>query len=276
MPGTTLFASLAESAPSRRRAVRPSAGAIFLPKEHGSWSLALEPLALGLLVAPSSGGAALAVASLAGFFARRPLKAAFPAEAADHRRPAGFALALLAILALAGLVEAGLIGGPAALWPLLVVAPLGGLFVYFDSQNGARAAAAELVGCAAFAFLPAALATLAGWSAPAALALAALALARSLPTVLTVRTYLRLEKHQRPRVAAAVLPALLAGGGVALLAAHQLVPWVAAALTALLLVRTGWLVSALRPAVPAKRIGLLEAILGALYLTALTLAYHGR
>lgn len=57
--------------------VRPaSVGTVFLPKEHGSWSLALEPLALGLLVAPSLAGGALAGAVLAGFFARRPLKAA--------------------------------------------------------------------------------------------------------------------------------------------------------------------------------------------------------
>ena len=59
---------LSETAPRR--------GAVFLPREHGSWSLALEPLALGLLVVPSAAGAALAAAALAGFFARRPLKAA--------------------------------------------------------------------------------------------------------------------------------------------------------------------------------------------------------
>jgi hypothetical protein len=40
---------------------------VILPKEHGSWSLALEPIALGLLVAPSWAGGSLAVAVLAGF-----------------------------------------------------------------------------------------------------------------------------------------------------------------------------------------------------------------
>ena len=46
------------------------------PKEHGSWSLALEPVALGLIAAPSLGGIALGMAVMAGFFARRPLKIA--------------------------------------------------------------------------------------------------------------------------------------------------------------------------------------------------------
>ncbi|MES1167658.1 MAG: YwiC-like family protein, partial [Oleiharenicola lentus] len=57
--------------------ISPPATAIFLPREHGSWFLVLEPLALGLLVAPSSAGGALAVATLAAFFMRRPLKPAF-------------------------------------------------------------------------------------------------------------------------------------------------------------------------------------------------------
>jgi hypothetical protein len=47
---------------------------LILPKEHGSWSLALEPLALGLLAAPSLAGGPLAIAAIAGFFLRRPLK----------------------------------------------------------------------------------------------------------------------------------------------------------------------------------------------------------
>ncbi|MGH8022300.1 MAG: YwiC-like family protein [Limisphaerales bacterium] len=44
------------------------------PKEHGSWFLALEPVALGMLAAPSGAGAALAVAASSGFLLRRPLK----------------------------------------------------------------------------------------------------------------------------------------------------------------------------------------------------------
>ena len=69
--------------------------ALVLPKEHGSWSLAFEPVALALLAAPSWAGAALAGATVAGFFVRRPLKLAVTLPAADERRRAALRWALL-------------------------------------------------------------------------------------------------------------------------------------------------------------------------------------
>jgi len=262
-----------DSPPLRRSAIPPVAP-VFLPKEHGSWSLALEPLALGLLVAPSWGGTALAAAALAGFFARRPLMSTFQSVSVDRRRAAGKTLALLATLAAIGLLEAGLSGSPAALWPLLFAVPLGGLFVYFDARGDSRALAAELAGSAAFAFLPAALATLAGWPPAAALALASIALARGGPTVLTVRTSLRLSKGQAGGAFVSILAAGLATAGLFILAHQQLVPWLAAGFAILFLVRTAWLVSPFRPVWPARRIGLIESILGALYVGIIALAYH--
>jgi hypothetical protein len=47
---------------------------VALPSEHGGWSLTLEPVALGLLVAPSWPGLALGAAALVAFVARTPLK----------------------------------------------------------------------------------------------------------------------------------------------------------------------------------------------------------
>ena len=68
--------------------------------------LAFEPVALGLLVAPSAAGGALALAAAAGFFVRRPLKLAVTTPADDPRRlPArrwAAVLMLGASLALAG------------------------------------------------------------------------------------------------------------------------------------------------------------------------------
>src|SRR5688572_31965504 len=108
-------ATMTSSIPTcRPPAVRAPVQSVFLPKEHGSWSLALEPLALGLLIAPSWAGGALAGAVLAGFFVRRPLKAAFTADL-QRRREARGGLALLGMLALAGLFEAGVLGGWSAL-----------------------------------------------------------------------------------------------------------------------------------------------------------------
>ncbi len=255
----------------------PTLKSLLLPKEHGSWSLAFEPLALGLLVASSVGGLGLAAAMTAGFFLRRPLKLAVTLPATDPRKnPARNWALLLAAAAFAALVFAAGRGSLTALWPLALAAPLGVLFLALDLRNDMREAAAELAGSAAFAILPAAFATLAGWSVAPALALAAVMLARSVPTVLTVRTYLRLGKNQP---AGAGLPIAAATLGLALLIGltlRGLTPWLAPLLAALLLARSVFLVTPLRPNWTARRIGINEAVLGLLSLSTLTLAYHFR
>ena len=60
----------------------PSFKSVALPAEHGSWSLVTEPILLGLLVAPSWAGAALAVTAFALFLFNRPFKVYW----ADRRR----------------------------------------------------------------------------------------------------------------------------------------------------------------------------------------------
>lgn len=74
---------------------------LLLPKEHGSWSLAFEPLGLALLVMPSVGGAWLAVAVVAVFFARRPMRIGFREARAERRRAAWAAFGVLACVATA-------------------------------------------------------------------------------------------------------------------------------------------------------------------------------
>lgn len=275
MQGTALLASCPRPAATRRPAPAGPVSSVFLPKEHGSWSLVLEPLALGLLVAPSSAGGALTVVALAGFFARRPCKAFF-APVATRRREAGQAVLIFSALGVAGLSVVLVLGGIAPLWPLLPAIPLGSLFAWFDAQNGSRAAAAEVAGSAAFALVPAALATLAGWSAGPALALAGLALARSVPTVLTVRSSLRLAKGEP---AGFLLPLITAAGAAAALiwlGSSRVLPVWAALPAWVLLARTLWFASPLRPAWPARRIGMFEAITGLLYLAAIAAAYRDR
>lgn len=275
MPSLNLSATQAPPAPSSPGpGAFPERSPVFLPKEHGSWSLAFEPLALGLLAAPSPAGGALATAALAGFFLRRPLKVALAPGSAVRRRDARETVVMLSALAVAGLFESLVFGGLTALWPLLLAAPFGGLFVHFDARNDSRAAGAELAGSAAFAFLPAAFATLAGWPWRAALALAALALARSVPAVLTVRACLRLGRRRSADVLTPLAAAILALGVLGYLAAQPLVPRLAVGLAALLLLRTVFFVTPLRPAWPARRVGLIEAVLGVIYVGTLVLAYR--
>ena len=251
-------------------------GSVYLPREHGSWSLALEPLALGLLVAPSVAGVALAVSAASAFLLRRPLKLMLAPGGNPPRPGARGVSLLLAALSALGLLAARLLGGTAALWPLLLAIPPGALFLYFDRQNEMRAAAAELSGSAAFAVLPAALATLAHWPTAPALALAGVMLARNFPTVLTVRTYLRLNKGGSAHPLWSIFAAVLALLGLLALARLHLAPWTASVLAAVLLARTIFLVTPLRPAWPARRVGFLEAGIGVAYVGLIALTWPAR
>lgn len=245
---------------------------VFLPKEHGSWSLALEPILLGLLVAPSGSGVALAVAATALFFARRPFKALLSRSSQLHPA-ARCATIILGLCAGIGLAEAMAMGGTVSLWPLLLAAPFGGLFVYCEAQGDSRAAAAELAGSTAFGLLPASFATLAGWPVSAALALAGLTVARSGPTVLTVRTYLRRRKGRAASTLPPILASLLGGATVVGLATFRQIPWLATLGACLLLAWTVVLLSIRAPAWSARRVGTTEAILGIVYIILATLAY---
>lgn len=241
---------------------------VFLPKEHGSWSLALEPVALGLLAAPTPAGGALAVSAVAAFFLRRPLKSA------RGNRPSIVAAVVLGLAAAGGLTAALALGGWRPLLPLTPALPLAGLFLYWDRQNETRATQAELAASSIFALLPTAMALQAGWPFLAAAALTVIMLARSLPTVLIVRTYLRLRKNQAPSLVPAV--SVMSGTVLVLviMALRHLAPWTAAGLTAASMLRLGLLLPALRPDWPARRLGIGELVFGIIYVVTIAISLH--
>ncbi|MEJ2546996.1 MAG: YwiC-like family protein [Gemmatimonadota bacterium] len=88
---------------------------VALPVEHGGWSFLAEPVLLGLLLAPSGTGMAIAVATISGFLARHPGRMYWKNR---HRSAASpryeiarrFALSY-AFLAAAALVVAGATAG---------------------------------------------------------------------------------------------------------------------------------------------------------------------
>ena len=250
-------------------------GRAIWPKEHGSWSLALEPVALGLLAAPSAAGAGIAVAAVAGMLLRRPIKLVAD-DRGKARRPAALgAVVALGLAAAAGLAVGGWIGGPARLWPLLLAVPPGLLFLWLDARGEARAAAAELAGAAAFALVPAAIATATGWPAARSLALAVAMGGRSLPTVVTIRTFLRRHKGQAVTPVPALAASVAAVLAVGLVAWEGLGPWMAVAVMALLLGRAVWLLGRPLAGVSATRIGIAESVIGGILVVVLALSWPG-
>lgn len=247
---------------------------VVWPKEHGSWSLVLEPLALGLLAAPSASGVAFAAAALAGFFARRPLRIAVHDAKPARRLAARRAVTALGATALAAFGIAVALAGASWLAWLLPTVVAGAAFLYFDLQQAGREQAAEMAGAAAFSWLPAVVAVLAGVGAVQAVTLAALMLARSIPTVLTVRAAVRARKSGEWRIAGPVVTSIVALAGLLALARTGLAPWTACVLVAMLALRSAVLLVYPRVSVRPSTLGMIEAATGAVYVLAVAVAWR--
>lgn len=267
---------MGNSEPSLQESSTARWSEVVWPKEHGSWSLALEPLVFGLMAAPSVGGVALGVAVVAAFFARQPLRVAVRSADAARRAKARAALGLCGGIALLGTLGAAMAaGGLGWLAWLLPVAAGGAVFIGYDLRNAGREVLAEVAGAAAFAFVPAALAVLAGWTAREACAIAGVMIGRAVPTVLAVRAALRAGKGEETSSMAALVAAslaLVAGIG---LAWAGTVPRVAAWGLAVLAFRVFALLVFPRPALRARTIGMIEAMLGGAFVVIIALAWRG-
>jgi hypothetical protein len=250
---------------------------VLLPPEHGSWSLVLEPLVLALAVAPSWAGLLLALAAFTAFLAYRPLKLAV----GDHRRGKRYPRTLVAqrfalifgAAALAAVSALLLLTGPRPLMPLLAAAPLAALFVLYDLRPG-RALEAEITAPAAFGAVAAAIPLAAGWGTAESFALWAVAVGRAIPSVLYVRERLALGRGESIQPGAVLAIHLLALASVLLLAGVELLPLLSPLAFFLLALRSWWGLSRFRRPAPAKRIGILEIVWGAVTVLMVALAYR--
>lgn len=247
---------------------RPAVAPLALPNEHGGWGFLLEPVVLGLLVAPSQAGSLIGLAALFAFLMRHPLRLA--ASDLLRRRVYPRTRVCLLLAAAYGAVAAAAIGGAAMTGPWRALLPLaGGAAAFavqfaFDARNRTRELTPEIAGALAGATVAAAIA-LAGGSANAiALAVAVLSASRAVPSILFIRAALRGGGHAVSlalHVAAIGIAAALWSAGAA--------PAIAIAAMVLLLIRA----IATRPNTPAKTIGIRELAWGAAVVLAIGLAY---
>lgn len=245
---------------------------IALPTEHGGWGITLEPVVLGLLVAPSFAGAGLALATVGAFLARHPFKIV----AGDRRRGRRFARTPYAerftLVYAAAAFEGMLLAlfsaqGYAFLLPLAAAAPLAALQLWYDAKGRSRGLLPELAGSVAMGAVACSLALAGGAGWPLALGLWALLAARFVPAILYVRarlTELHGKEFERWPSLFAHAAALVA---VVALAAFGLLPWLAAAATAVLLARAAYGFARRWPST-AKGVGFGEIAFGALTVAA--------
>ncbi len=239
---------------------------VVVPTEHGGWSFLAEPILLGLLVAFSWSGALIALAALAGFLARQPLKLFVSDRQRGKVYPrtivAERAFAVLAAVGAAALVGAGLLAGWRFAWALAAAAPLAALALWFDLGKRSRDAGAEISGALALGAVATAIALAGGLAAPRAFALWGVLAARAVPTILFVRARLRLEKGQPAGIAGALVAHVIAIGWAALLVWRQLSPGTVLFAMAILLARAAWGLSPMRPRLKTWQLGVAEIGVG--------------
>lgn len=265
--------------PTRRpQTLRGRIAAVTVPTEHGGWGLTLEPILLGILVAPSLAGAFFAIAVFVGFLSRQAAKIV----AIDRRRSLRndrtvMAERVVVAYALIATVFFLLTWSVANDWrfllPLVLAMPFGLVFAYYDLSRPGRTLQAELSGPTALAAVAASIAMLAGWPLREALPLWIVLVARALPAVLYVRARLRLDHGRAVNTLLPTLWHVLALAAVAGLAWMGLLPWTAVLAMIILLIRCVTMLLPGRPRVSVKTIGFSELGLGLLTVFLVALGY---
>lgn len=225
---------------------------------------ALEPVLLGLLVAPSGGGVAVGLAALVAFLFRTPLKLALVdrrrGRALDRTRLATRVAAVEAVLLVVLAAVALALSGWTWLVPVAVAAPLVGLELWFDVRSRSRRLVPELAGAVGMGAVAAAIVVAGGGDGRLATAAWLVLAARAVGSIPFVRARVvqlhRGSASRRPSDRAQV-------GAVAVALAATAVEravWPGAVVVGLVAVAQA--VGVRRPPVPAKVLGLRQMAIG--------------
>lgn len=250
---------------------------VALPAEHGGWSMLLEPIVLGLMLAPTVPALFLSLGATGAFLARHPFKLAVgnwrsKRHSARTVMAERFAVGYV-VIAILGLALAIKTGGVSLLLPLLLAMPIAVLQLFYDSMSRSRALIPELAGSISTGAVATAIAISDGWPHPVAFALWVILAARSLPTILYVRARLQLLHGRQASPAAVITVHFLALLLVIGLATVRLAPVAAVVALLILLLRAIVGFSKSDRHVTAKKLGLREVGFGALTIGLVALGY---
>jgi hypothetical protein len=242
--------------------------AVALPAEHGGWALILEPIVLGLLVAPSLAGLLIGAGALACFLARHPIKLAIGDRRKHHvlKRTSFADRFALLYLTLAVVFFTFVVANTPkeSLLPLVVAAPLVLVQLIYDGLGRSRRLMPEIAGALAVGSISSAIALAGGWPRATAYALWILVACRHVPTILYLRVVLsRRRQRQQATVNGPVIAVqLLALLTVLVLFFFKIAPALAVVVSVILFVRA---VIGLfsQTALTPKRLGISEIVYGA-------------
>jgi hypothetical protein len=235
-----------------------------VPSEHGGWGLTLEPVLLGLLVAPSIAGAALGVAAFLAFLVRTPLKLVAVDVRRDRwldRSRLALRIAVVELVVMAAMVVVAVsMAGWTWLVPAALAAPLVGVELWFDVRSRGRHLVPELCGSIGIASVAAVIVVASGEAGSIAAGVWLVLAGRAVGAIPFVRTQImrlrRGETSRRPSDLAQVAAVLV--GVAAALVDDRLLAGLSG-LVALACLQTVWV---RRPPVAAKILGLRQMALG--------------
>jgi hypothetical protein len=203
----------------------PQARSVFrqvaVPSEHGGWALTAEPVLLGLLVAPSVAGVALAIAAFLAFLVRTPVTVVLVDRHRErwlHRTTIALRVAVIEAVLVLALVAVALVAGSARWLLLLAVAvPLVAVELDFDLRSRSRRLVPELCGAVGMSAVVACIVLAAGDAVELAVALWLIAAGRSVASIPFARTQIE-RLHDRPARFVVSDVAQLVGVGLAVVA----------------------------------------------------------
>lgn len=249
---------------------------VALPVEHGGWSLLLEPILLGLLIAPSRAGFFLALAAGGAFLARHPLRLV----SADRRRGRRFPrtrraeqlVLLYGAVAITGFLATAVTATAWQwLWPLAAAVPLAAVQLAFDIAGRGRDIVPELTGALALSATAPSLALAAGCPRPVAFAVWVLMVARGVTAIAYVRERIKMLHHIAPAawVTMALHTVSLAVAATFVFTGQS--SSVASIAFVVLLLRAGYGLAGLDHVTSAKSLGMREIAFGVMTVFAIAL-----
>jgi YwiC-like protein len=251
---------------------------IILPNEHGSWGFLFEPLVVSIIVAPSIASVWIALLVIGAFLTRQPLKVLLADKLAKRKLPQT-ALALRYSIIFGTICFIGFVGSLLSLnfqsfIPFLLIIPLAIYQIYCDATKQTRRFLPEITGAIAISSSSAVIALAGGWEVLNAYSLWAILVARLIPSIIYVRSRLRLEKGKDFSLAPVTVSNFIAVGAIGLLAWKELIPWLTLPIFIVLMIRAFWGLSPFRRKVKAMRIGVWEVIYGVLTVLSVILGYY--
>jgi hypothetical protein len=243
---------------------RSTLRAVAMPTEHGGWSLTLEPVLLGLLVAWSWPGLALGLAALLAFLARTPLKVVLVDRWRRRwlaRTSVAARAAIVELAVLVALVVVATLGADERFWlPLLAAAPLVMIELWFGMRSRSRRLLPELAGTVGIGSIAATITLADGEDTALALGLWVVVAARAAAAIPYARTQVLRARGRPHRVWHSDLAQSFALAAVIVAWSAGAAPF--ASVTAILVV-TAFNLAAVRAAPrPAKIIGLQQMFFG--------------